>query len=221
MIDWLGSKHRKEVYMKRSAIVVLAALCAVALVPSDLAAGVGIKAGYSLARFTQVSTEPLSFTWDYLPFFAGGLYVEHSLLGFLSFQPELLYVRMGGQYEITDFSLEDRLDYIQLPVLLKLNILPAGPVRPFLCAGGYGAYLIKYTSAMVDAGEPDEADLTSEHMRYDYGLVGGGGLKFKLPGISVSIEGRYNYGMMNILKDPAEGESKKNRSIMALVGIGF
>ena len=51
--------------------------------------------------------------------------------------------------------------------------------------------------------------------------VGGGGLAFKLPGVSLSVEGRYNLGLANIMKDPSEGESLKNRSIMVLVGVGF
>jgi len=57
--------------------------------------------------------------------------------------------------------------------------------------------------------------------KYDYGVVGGVGIEFKLPGISFSIEGRYNYGLKNILTDPVAGEAIKNRSMMALVGIGF
>lgn len=201
--------------MKKLSIVMLAALCAAALMPMGLDAGVGIKGGYSLSKFKDTS-----LVWKNLPFFVGGVYIEKSL-GFVSLQPEFLYVRMGGRYEEVDFSLENRADYLQVPVLLKLNVVPAGPIRPFLFAGGYGAYLIKFTGIMVDAGERSEADLTSDYQRFDYGFIGGAGLKFKLPGVAVSIEGRYNYGLMNILKEPAEGEYMKNRSIMALIGIGF
>ena len=57
--------------------------------------------------------------------------------------------------------------------------------------------------------------------KYDYGAVGGAGLAFRLPGVSISVEGRYNLGLANIMKDPAVGDSIKNRSVMALVGIGF
>jgi hypothetical protein len=63
--------------------------------------------------------------------------------------------------------------------------------------------------------------MTENFQRYDYGVVGGLGLAFKLPGLSLSVEGRYNFGLANIIKDPFEGETAKNRSIMALVGIGF
>ncbi len=197
--------------MKRLTIAFLAVLCLAALIPQTLEAGVGLKAGYSLSKIAE--TPP--FAWENLPFFVGGLSFE-GRFGFISLQPEVLYVRMGGKNAASD--LEFRFHYIQVPVLVKLDIVPAGPVRPFLAGGGYGAYLIK-AEGVMGGGVPE--DMTVNYERYDYGIIGGVGLAFKLPGISLSVEGRYNYGLMNIWKDPAPEEASKNRSIMALVGISF
>ena len=207
--------------MKKLTVILLAALCVIALAPRDLAAGVGIKGGYSLAKFslTPAITE---VEWQYLPSWVAGVYFDFKL-GFVSVQPEILYTRMGAKIEdeVEDFRLEYRLDYVQVPVLLKLNIVPAGPIRPFLYGGGYGAYLVKAEGFMELGTESDTADIIEDYQRYDYGVVGGGGLAFKLPGVSLSVEGRYNYGLANIIKDPIEGEAMKNRSIMVLVGVGF
>ena len=74
---------------------------------------------------------------------------------------------------------------------------------------------------MTVDGVPEGIDIIDEYQKYDYGAVGGVGLDFKLPGITFSVEGRYNYGLKNILVDPSVGDSRKNRSMMALVGIGF
>ena len=207
--------------MKKLTVVLLAALCVIALAPRDLAAGVGIKGGYSLAKFSLTPAEA-EVDWKYLPSWVAGVYFDFKL-GFVSVQPEILYTRMGAKIsdEVEDFRLEYRMDYVQVPVLLKLNIVPAGPIRPFLYGGGYGAYLVKAEGFMQMGGEIDTADLIDDFQRYDYGVVGGGGLAFKLPGISLSVEGRYNMGLANIIKDPLEGESLKNRSIMVLVGVGF
>jgi hypothetical protein len=207
--------------MKKLTVVLLAALCIVALAPKDLAAGVGIKGGYSQAKFSLVPAET-EVNWQYLPSWVAGVYFEFKL-GFVSVQPEILYTRMGGKFadEVEDFRVEYRFDYVQVPVLLKFNILPAGPVRPFLYGGGYGAYLVKAQGFMASGEESDTADLTEDFQRYDYGGVVGGGLAFKLPGISLSVEGRYNLGLANIIKEPIEGESAKNRSLMVLVGVGF
>ena len=203
--------------MKRLMIVALVALCVAALLPQTLSAGFGIKGGYSLSKFT---TAPVGGIFSNMPSPVGGIFFSLGL-GPLAIQPEVLYVRMGGKIEILEDSLEERFDYIQVPVLLKLNVIPVGPIRPFIYAGGYGAYLLKANEVTLIDGVTDESVVTEDYQKYDYGVVGGAGLTFKLPGISISIEGRYNYGLKNILTDPGPGESFKNRSMMALVGIGF
>jgi hypothetical protein len=202
-------------------IVSLAVLCVAALLPQTLSAGFGIKGGYSLSKFTAASTEPIPFVFGNLDSPVGGIFFSLGL-GPLAIQPEVLYVRMGAEYEVDENNgLKWQLDYIQVPVLLKLNIIPAGPIRPFICAGGYGAYLIKAKGIMTVDGVPEGTTLTADYQKHDYGVVGGAGLTFKLPGIAISVEGRYNYGLKNILVDPAAGDSLKNTSMMVLVGIGF
>jgi len=208
--------------MKRLMFISLAVLVMAALIPQSLSAGFGIKGGYAMSKFTVTSPDPIPFIFGNLGSPVGGIFFS---LGFgpLAIQPEVLYVRMGSEFEIDEANdLKWRFDYIQVPVLLKLKIIPAGPIRPVIYAGGYGACLIKANGVMTVDGVPGEPqDLKDGYQKYDYGVVGGAGLDFKLPGISISVEGRYNYGLMNILRDPAPGDSWKNRSMMALVGIGF
>lgn len=205
--------------MKKHIIAVVLAVALTALVPLGLEAGVTLKGGLSWSSLAMSSAEPFSF--GNLQFYTGGLSLSLGL-GFVAIQPEVLFVRMGGAYEVDEAnSLEFRHDYIQVPLLLKFNVIPAGPVRPFICAGGYGSYLLKAEGVLEIDGVVEKEELTEEYMKYDYGVVGGAGIVFKLPGIAFSIEGRYNYGLANIMKDPPAGESMKNRSLMALVGIGF
>jgi hypothetical protein len=207
--------------MKKLIIAVVAAVALTALVPSGLQAGVGLKGGLSWSSFTLASTEPIPFTFGNLQYYVGGVFFDIGL-GFVSIQPEILYVRMGGQYEVDELnSLELRHQYIQAPLLLRFNVIPAGPVRPFVCAGGYGAYLIKSEGVMEIDGVSEKSDVTEDYQRFDYGVIGGAGVMFKLGVVALSIEGRYNYGLANMLKDPAAGDSMKNRSLMALVGIKF
>ncbi len=206
--------------MKKLMLVALVALFVAALVPQTLSAGVGIKGGYSWSKFELKSSEPPPFTFGYLPSAVGGIYFGINL-GLISIQPEVLYTRMGAKYEVDADSLQYQFEYVQVPVLLKINIIPVGPIRPFLAAGPYGAYLLRARGVMVVDGVTDTTDLGPEMQKYDYGAVGGVGLAFRLPGISLSVEGRYNFGLANIMKDPAPGDSMKNRSVMALVGIGF
>jgi hypothetical protein len=206
--------------MKKMSVVLAVLICVMAFVPRDLGAGVGIKGGYTLSKFLEKPSG--SLPWANLPFYTGGLYFSLSM-GFVTIQPEVLYTRMGGRVEVDAAnSLEFWFDYIQVPVLLKFNIVPAGPIRPFLYGGGYGGYLIKATGVMVEDGtELPRMSLMDTYEKLDYGVLGGVGLTFKLPGIAITVEGRYNYGLKNLIIDPAEGEFMRNTSIMALVGIGF
>jgi hypothetical protein len=183
--------------------------------------GVGLKLGFSLARVDETSTEPLPYAWKDLPFFTAGLYFEQSW-GLLTIQPEILYVQQGGTFDIDSANgLKNRYHYFQLPVQLKLNVAPGSAVEPFVAGGAYGAYLLRAESLLKIDGETTKAYVTSDYKRWDWGVVGSAGLAFRMPGITVSIEGRYNYGLMNILKYPFPGESVKNRCWMALIGLRY
>jgi hypothetical protein len=206
--------------MKKLSIIGLAVLCVAVLFPQSAAAGVGIKGGLALSNFTLSLTEPPPFPFTSLTGPVGGVYFSIGL-GPVAFQPEILYARMGAKAEYEGTTDKYQLDYIHVPVLLKLRVIPAGPVRPIVYAGGYGSYLLKAKGVMTAEGLSETEDRDDMFEKLDYGLLGGAGLEFKLPGVTLSVEGRYNLGLVNILKDVEEGDSAKNRSIMALVGIGF
>jgi len=208
--------------MKRFLIVSLAALCVAAMLPQSLSAGFGLKGGYGLSKFS-VSLDGLPYPVANLSNPVGGIYFSLKL-GPLAIQPEVLYARLGTKAELEGTGLAYRLDYIQVPVLLKFSVIPLGPVRPVIYAGGYGSYLIAAKGAIIDNGVTSPyVDVDDQFEKYDYGAVGGVGIEFKLPGISFSIEGRYNYGLRNIHApvSPEDTVAFKNRSLMALVGIGF
>jgi hypothetical protein len=207
--------------MKRRVLVCLVAACVAGLAPQAYGAGVGLKLGFSLSKLAQTSAIPPALQWDNLPFFAGGLSFE-SRWGYISLQPELLFVRMGGKYIMdADNSLENQFNYIQVPILVKFNANPKGSVDPFICGGGYGSYLIKAQGLLEAAGETTKADLTDDYERFDYGIVAGAGLTFRFSGLAISLEGRYCHGLGNVYKDPAEGDVLKNRSLMAFITVVY
>jgi hypothetical protein len=206
--------------MKKFLVVTMAALCVAAMLPQSLAAGVGIKGGLSLSKFAVSPADTLPFPIENLTGPVAGVYFDLGL-GLLSFEADALYARMGMKGTVEDTTMEYRLDYIQVPVMLKVKVIPAGPIRPFLYAGAYGSYLLKAKGVMTSPDGSDSGDLADVFEKYDYGAVGGVGVAFKLPGLTLSAEGRYNLGLANIAKDAGEGESVKNRSLMVLVGVGF
>ena len=206
--------------MKKLILRAVAVIGVLVLFHQGLTAEVGIKAGLSLAKYQWTTPVPIGFDWGYLPFAAGGLYVEAGR-GILSVQPGVFFTRMGGRYAVEGDSLQFRFDYIQVPVLLKMNVLPSSSVCPFFGFGGYGAYLVKAQGVLVIDGERQVENIIEEYNKFDAGLVFAAGLDFQFARTTVSVECRYAHGLMEASKYPAEGESMKHRSIMALVGIGF
>lgn len=204
--------------MKRFLIVSLAVLIAAAVLPQSAAAGVGVKAGYSWAnlKFGGI-TEILPLTE--VKNFVGGVYFSMGL-GLFSIQPEILYTRQGTRLEALPNWMEDRLDYIQVPVLLKIHVLP-GPISPTIYAGPYGAYLLSAKGVQFVDGVTESTDIGDQRKSTDYGVVFGGGIDFRLPVIKLSAEVRYNLGLANVAQNAAAGESVKTKSLMVLVGIGF
>ncbi len=207
--------------MKKLVLAGLAAVLLAGPVRPAFGAGVGLKLGFSLSKLVQGAAVPPALEWANVPFFAGGLSFE-SRWGPVSLQPEVLFVRMGGRYEIdAENGFENRFSYIQVPLLVKVGALPRGSLDPFLCAGGYGAYLVKAQGVLEADGETTKADLTDEYERLDYGLIGGAGLTLRLRGLALSIEGRYVHGLANVFKDPGEGDTLKNRGLMALITVVY
>lgn len=203
--------------MKKFLIVSLVILFAASVLPQVAVAGVGFKGGLAMSTLAIAPASP--FRQVNLKAPMGGVFFGIGL-GLFSIQPEILYVRMGTRFqeEGSTFWMEKRLDYIQIPLLLKINVLP-GPISPMIYGGPYGAYRFAAKGATSDV--PGTADIGDSYTTTDYGVVFGGGLDFKLAVIKLSIEARYNLGLANILKNPDPGASEKNKSLMALVGLSF
>lgn len=202
--------------MKKLLIVTLAVLFTAALIPQTAQGYVGVKGGLTFSKFTIAgNTEPLVN----LKAPVGGLFFGFKL-GPISIQPEVLYARMGGRLEEGADWMEDRFDYIQVPLLLKVNVLP-GPISPAIFAGPYGSYLLSAKEVTEIGGASDSVSIKDQVKSTDYGIVFGGGIDFRLAGITLSAEVRYNLGLANIIKNPDPGDYVKNRALMLLAGISF
>ena len=115
----------KEAFLKKFLIVSLTVLVLAAVVPQPAAAGFGLKGG--LAQSNVDFSPPALIPMGNLNAPMGGIFWGFNL-GLFTIQPEALYVRMGTRIAEGADWMENRLDYIQIPVLLKINLLP-GPVK--------------------------------------------------------------------------------------------
>lgn len=206
--------------MKKVIIVSLAVVFVAALVPQKLSAAVGVKGGeaWSSLRFNYAN--PPSFSVDSRKQIVVGGFASFSL-AIIKIQPEALYVRMGAAYIAGPDNLAYQLDYIQVPVLIKINIVPVGPIKPCVFAGPYGSLLLSARRVSDAGGSHSDASIKNETRSTDYGIVFGAGVDFNLPLIKVTVDARYCLGMANIDKAATGTDTLKNKAIMVLAGIGF
>jgi len=112
------------------------------------------------------------------------------------------------------------INYIEIPVLLKVNMPTEGKIKPFLAVGpGLGILL---SSKQTDGEEVDVKDYTKST---NFGIIAGAGVAYQMEGGSLSLEARYEIGLSTIAKN-AEGDDAatadiKTSDISILVGYGF
>lgn len=181
----------------------------------------GLKAGLDFSRFSGADVDTLAqksspFTSAELKSkvgFAGGAFLGVGVGGSWALQPELLYVMKGTKVSAASGDSNINLNYFEIPVLLKLNLLPPkSAVAPFIFAGPSLSFKTgtKFTSKDVDQNYQARSA--------DYGLVLGAGLDIQ----KFSLDVRYDLGLQNPIK--AQGDytpSIHNGTVLVLVGYRF
>ncbi len=221
----------------------------------------GVKAGIAIPNLKAPSSDnPVNTGWTsrlgpYFGFVAGFDISEK-----LSIQAELNYASQGGKkkglqavpgsafadmvppgfplpdYLYADFNAEAKLNYIELPVMLKLS-LPIGETASFFVnAGPYAGFLVSAknvsngaSNVYADKGltqplttEPVSFDTTQDIKddisKLNAGIQLGVGFALNFGNGSLFLTGGGNYGLTNIQKDPANG---KNHTGAATVTLGY
>ena len=173
---------------------------------------VGIKAGASFGNISNKGLLPGSL--KNRTGFAAGIYVGSS--GALGIGLEGLYAQRGAESDDPLATAETRLDYIDVPVYLKIKI-PTPAIKPFIYAGPQVSYEVKCrTGAGLDCGDYS----STGRKRWDYAGVIGAGIRLG-GAVGFGIEGRYVYGLKDLKPSTVtSGSSYKNRSFLLLGSIG-
>lgn len=93
--------------------------------------------------------------------------------------------------------------------------LPSSSMARFYLIGGAGVYNLKLTNPGEDISDFNTNSVTK------FGLNGGAGLKFNLPGISPFIEARYHYVFLSGNDFANNGANPKLQMIPISVGLTF
>ena len=187
-------------------IVPFAALVVAALIVSSspaAAQGVGIKFGPTFAKF---SSDALDF--DNRTGIHAGLFLGGSRDRVVGLQTEFNWLRKNTE---TEGGQEIRIDYLQVPVLLRLN---AGSSS----ANGFAVYGI--VGPAVDLKIADEIQgvtLDDGFEGADVSLVFGGGIEV----LRIIVEGRYEKGLRRINDNFSDFTEIKKQAFTILFGLRF
>ncbi|MBN2246816.1 MAG: PorT family protein [Candidatus Aminicenantes bacterium] len=163
----------------------------------------------------------------------GGIGIESGSL--LKVEMDILYFQKGVKYEgsaeeggeTAEANISMIIDEISAPIMLKFKFNTW--TSPFLLAGGEVAYILsskaKWSINTTSAGsESGTEDLIENINRLDYGAVLGAGFEFYTAKTAFTIEGRYHYGLANLIKETEETDPNdwvKTKTIVIMAGIKF
>jgi opacity protein-like surface antigen len=209
-------------------IILLLCVAANAQKPVPGVTGMGFKLGFDVAKINTDYNELDEFL-DSRVGFIGGAYITYSLNRQFAIQPEILYVNKGAAKDLILINATWAIDYLEVPVLLKFDIVPNGPVHPNLFVGPAMSVLMSSKFHVLDY----DFDVSDGMKTMDFGLVFGGGLDYK----RFTFDVRYTLGLTNTV-DAAkvnkiteaepddwyylEGDpSIKNTNLSFMVGVRF
>ena len=179
----------------------------------------GVTGGLSLASLTGDDVEG---DLESRNGFNAGAFLELPLADIIWLVPGLYYVQKGAT---SDGLVEEiAIDYLELPLLLRVGVSERDPVGVNLFLGPTFALQLKcdfeaqnITAECEDATASD-FDITKN---FDFGLAVGGGLSFALsPEIALLANAFWDLGLMSIDDSSAE-QDIKNEAILLNVGFAF
>lgn len=153
--------------------------------------------------------------------FIGGMFFRYNTGGVIAIQPELLYQRKGGFYNGNNLDYKLTIDYLEVPLLFKLQIPVGEAVYPFIYAGPYAAFELQ-NQTDGDVFSVIDYQGTADINDFDAGAVLGAGMDVQLSSFYIGFDARYGIGMVNIYAEDNDGSQPdiKNRSLSFMLGLG-
>jgi len=172
----------------------------------------GLKAGASFGNISNKGLLPGNLKTRTGA--AGGLYLglRSSVVGLGA---EVMYAQRGLRSDEAIAVAETKLDYIDVPVYLKVTI-PTPAIRPFAYAGPQASFEVG-----CHQSNGGSCASTSDRKKTVFAGIIGAGLRLGSSSTGVSVEGRYVYGLTDLkLSTITSSDSYKDRTFLLLVSIG-
>ncbi len=177
--------------------------------------GFGIEGGLNLSN---ISVTPDITTNGRAGFTVGG-FADIGVSRLISIRPGLRYVMKGFSSSGNGVTFTDRLGYLEIPVLLKINF-PLTEVKPYIMAGPTLGIQLSASEEATNGVQTQTSDASTVFETIDFGLFFGSGLEFHIANkTDMFIGGGYSLGLSNVVKIP--NISGKNSGFQFMGGFKF
>jgi len=215
----------KKLVKGLTVIAVLVLFLVMTTTPSIAGVKFGVKGGLTLANIKSVPETFQGYKWETKQGLVGGVFAEIGLAGGFSLQPEVLYVQKGAKIPVSEGeitgTLKANIDYIEIPLLFKYNLISGGPTVPSVYVGPFVGFNTKGEFVIKANGYEEREDIKDDLKSTEYGLVFGLGLTQNLGVLKLTLDARYDLGLSNIIKEVEGPESIKTRTWLFMVGVAF
>lgn len=190
--------------------LVFASLVLVVALPAAAAAQsltLGVKGGVNSATIQSDSSPDIGSRWGAV----GGLFLGARITDMVGLQVEGLFSQRGGIDETPGSDVKFLVNYIDVPVMLKLGRASDDGIGFHALAGAQASYKLKAEASSELLGVT--VDLDDELEDLDLSAVFGVGVEKG----RFSLDALYVLGLSNIAT--TQGEDAKNRTIRVMVGV--
>lgn len=183
----------------------------------------GLKGGLNMSNWTG-DDAALDFGVDPSTKmgFGGGIFFNYAFTELFGIQAEALYMMKGATYEAEfegeTFTADAKIDYFEVPLLLKVTIPTEGKIKPAIFAGPAFGFLM---SAKVE-GDGESVDIKEHLESMDIGILGGAEIGYKMEKGTIFLSASYEVGMATVGKaEEGDAPDIKNTNIGIYLGYGF
>jgi hypothetical protein len=207
--------------MKNLYVLFLIVLLTLFIPPLNAQMQIGPKAGLNIANAVGDDADFFGESLDSRTGFSGGIFFMYKFSNLFAIQPEAYYTMKGATLDISNVKVTFTLDYIEVPVLLKLFIPVEGSnVRPSIYAGPSIAFNTTSKLKAEENGQSEEIDLKDDTKSTEFSLAFGGGIGFMVGNNELGFDVRYILGLSSI-DDTGSNDDVRNAVISFNVYFGF
>ncbi|MEM1118875.1 MAG: porin family protein [Bacteroidota bacterium] len=179
----------------------------------------GIKGGTNLAEYS-FKENGTNIDQESINGFTLGAVLEIGLGGNVFLQPEAVFIQKGSKLEFLSTENKFNVNYLDIPVLLKIKILNSNLLNINLLGGPTFGMALNGEQTTV-GGQTIDINIGGDNglKRFDLGINAGGGVGINFGNVGVFGDVRYLFGVNNISED--DNREIRNKGLNLSVGLMF